>query len=604
MRSIGAVRGRIGVIVPMGIATDDTTKFFFRDLVDTGSLVSIYSFENEEFVFPSVHHSYRFSLLTMSGLSRRTEAIDLVFYARQVSWLNDQARHFTLSPADFALLNPNTRTCPTFRSKRDAEIAKEVYRRVPVLVRDGDPEGDPWDISFMAMFHMASDSGLFLDAPAPDRLPLYEAKLLHQFTHRWATYEGVEARDIAAGELRDLDCVTTPRYWVDRDQVEARLKDRWVPGWLLAFRDIVRAHDVRTVIASVIPRAAVGHNAPVLMSENPHFPLMIANLNSFAFDWQARQKVGGIHLTFGLFEQLPVIPPSTYGSPVSWSDESFAGWLRPYVAELVYTASDVRPFAFDLGWTGSPFIWDVERRARMRAELDAAFFRLYGLSRNEIEHVMESFHVVRDRDQRERGSYRTSDLILESYDAMALATPVRPFASSLVPGPGDPAVAHPPQSGEAPGRWIPWADVERAPGRESVSTGGRRPDRRRSRPASDPSPLLRARHAEPQVLYPEAASARLRAAEGTAAAPAATPTQGTLADLARAAAASADWLHEDAVDSAVLLPGRRVRHRHFGEGTVLTVRHARRSTAIGIRFASGDREIAFGYGLLEFRQPA
>lgn len=124
---------------------------------------------------------------------------------------------------------------------------------------------------------------------------------------------------MAVEELSDADCVTTPRYWVDRDEVEARLQDRWAPGWLLAFRDIVRAHDVRTVIASVIPRVAVGHNAPILLSENPHFPLMIANLDSFAFDWQARQKVGGIHLTFGVFEQLPVIPPEMYRSALPWS---------------------------------------------------------------------------------------------------------------------------------------------------------------------------------------------------------------------------------------------------------------------------------------------
>ena len=41
-------KGGAGCIVPSGIATDDTTKFFFRDLSATHTLVSLYSFENEE----------------------------------------------------------------------------------------------------------------------------------------------------------------------------------------------------------------------------------------------------------------------------------------------------------------------------------------------------------------------------------------------------------------------------------------------------------------------------------------------------------------------------------------------------------------------------
>ena len=171
----------------------------------TASLVSLYSFENEEFVFPAIHHAYRFCLLTLSGRGTRTEAIDLVFFARQASWLADPERHFSLAPADFALFNPNTRTCPTFRSRRDAELAKAVYRRVPVLVRDGDPEGDPWGVSFLRMFDMANDANLFLDAPGPERLPLYEAKLFHQFTHRWATYEGQSQAQANKGFLAAVE---------------------------------------------------------------------------------------------------------------------------------------------------------------------------------------------------------------------------------------------------------------------------------------------------------------------------------------------------------------------------------------------------------------
>ena len=447
-----------GLIVPTGIATDDTTKYFFGDLVRRGRWSRLYSFENEEFVFPSVHHAYRFCLMTMAGTSSRHETVDLVFYARQVSWLDDPDRHFSLTPEEFALLNPNTGTCPTFRSKLDAEIAKDVYRRIPVLIDHGDPAGNPWGITFLRMFDMANDSHLFRDNPGVDRSPLYEAKLLHQYTHRWSTYDGPEARDMSLEELQDPTRSTNPRYWVDQGEVEARLQDRWTRGWLLAFRNIVRAHDARTVIATAIPRVAVAHSAPVLLAGHSYFPLLIANLNSFAFDWQARQKVGGINLTFGLFEQLPVLPPAIYASPTPWSRESLADWLRRYVAELAFTAWDLRPYAQDLGWTGHPYSWDVERRAQLRAELDAAFFHLYGLSRDHAEHIMESFHVVREREQKANGHFRTKDLVLGAYDAMSEATQDRPFVSVLRPAPGDPSVDHAQSVGETAGSWVPWTE--------------------------------------------------------------------------------------------------------------------------------------------------
>jgi hypothetical protein len=597
MRALLALRGRAGIVVPMGIATDDTTKYFFGDIVDAGSLVCIYSFENEEFVFPAVHHAYRFSLLTMSGPGNRTEAVDLVFYARQTSWLLDAERHFTLSPADLALLNPNTRTCPTFRSKRDAEIAKAVYRRVPVLIREADPRVNPWAISFMqGLFNMASDSSLFRDEPGPTRLPLYEAKLLHQFTHRWATYGADEARDMTIDELRDPDRSVTPRYWVDRDEVEGRLEERWPHEWLLAFRDVTGAEKVRTVIASVIPRVGVGHSAPILVSDHPFLALLVANLNSFALDWQARQKVGGIHLTFGLFEQLPVIPPETYLAALPWSAESLAQWLRPYVVELIYTATDVRPFATDLGWSGPPFTWDAPRRAQARAELDAAFFHLYGLGRDDVEHIMESFWIVRNRDEREHGTYRTKELILEAYDAMAAASHERPFASRLIPGPGDPAAAHPSTHPEPKGRWIPWADIERA----SPTLHGRSVRPVKSAVAA-PVIVFPEQDASPEVRYPEAPPARRRVAESKALATPLHPSQSTLVDLTRASTASGTWLPEEVVDVTAVFPGRRVRHRRFGEGVVIEIRRSVTPATVTIRFGdTDDRDIAIGYGLIEF----
>jgi hypothetical protein len=161
MRIIIRPTGRVGCIVPSGIATDDTTKFFFQDLISSRILVSLYSFENEEMIFPAVNHTARFCLITIAGTKRSQKFADFVFFARQTSYLQDIERHFSLTAADIALLNPNTRTCPIFRSKRDMELTKAIYTRVPVLLRDGPPEENPWGIKFFSMFHMANDSHLF-----------------------------------------------------------------------------------------------------------------------------------------------------------------------------------------------------------------------------------------------------------------------------------------------------------------------------------------------------------------------------------------------------------------------------------------------------------
>lgn len=112
--------------------------------------------------------------------------------------------------------------------------------------------------------------------------------------------------------------------------------------------------------------------------------------------------------------------------------------------ELVYTAYDMEPFARDLGDMGAPFRWDEERRAVIRAELDALFFHLYGISREDTDYILDTFPIVKRKDEAKYGTYRTKDLILAEYDRMAeagvgLDTPLvdgENYTSTLNPPPG------------------------------------------------------------------------------------------------------------------------------------------------------------------------
>lgn len=594
--------GRAGFIVPSGIATDDSTKAFFDEIASNNRLASMISFENEEFIFRAVHHSFRFCLLTLTGTRNMCSQPDFVFFARGVPQIADHRRHFSLTAADIRLLNPNTRTCSIFRSQHDAELTKKIYRRVPILINESKEEAsNPWGINFMTMFHMANDSNLFRTSSqlmndgltrigatwqnekGNTWLPLYEAKMIHQFDHRWATYEddGNDSRDLTDAEKQNPSCEPLPRYWVEEREVYlsvanlpkgllSALRDRnpelialsmahwmfshwlltdvgpsieqimgnlfpsWVrfverypfarsfaptqlglagnnppclkplgpeflpaepidkihdddrkstawyaadpkvvnsyldfmsqfslcfssetridtvddvvsmaefclkqavPRWFLSFRDVTSAHVLRTVIPSMIPCVGVGHTAPIIMTtlKTPFVAALIANLCSLTLDFIARQKVGGNHLTYSYLRQFPILSPSSYSA-------EHLDYIVPRVLELTYTSESLRPWAEDLGYQGEPFPWNPERRAVLRAELDAYYAMLYGLDRDELRYILdpadvmgedypsETFRVLKNNEMRLFGEYRTRRLILESFDALmarpAVAAPV------------------------------------------------------------------------------------------------------------------------------------------------------------------------------------
>jgi hypothetical protein len=463
--------GRAGCIVPSGIATDDTTRHFFADLMERCSLVSLYDFENRQKLFPSVDSRMKFCVLTMaSNEGRRSSEAEFAFFLTNTDQLRDEQRRFALTAEDMALLNPNTRTCPIFRSRRDAELTKSIYRRVPVLIKEGPPEENPWGIAFLRMFDMSNDSGLFrtreqlaadgwrLDGNVFRRaersyLPLYEGKMFQLYDHRAAGVETVIAnvkrpgqpRPLSPAEHRDPRCLPEPQYWVASSEVETRLRADWALGWVLGFKDITSSTNERTVIPGILPRTAVGNNAPlILLSARTAMdgPILIANLSSFAFDFVSRFKVGGNHLNFFIFNQFAVLLPSIYDELAPWErDVSLSEWIRPRVLELTCTAVDMQPFARDLGYEGPPFPWDEERRFLLRCELDAAFFHLYCIARDDVDYIMDTFPIVKRKDEAKHGEYRTKRVILEVYDAMQRATETSVAYAGIIPLVDRPAAA-------------------------------------------------------------------------------------------------------------------------------------------------------------------
>lgn len=443
-RTIVGPEGAAGIITPTGLATDKTTAPFFADTLAARRLLAFYDFENEAKIFPAVHNQFRFAVTALSGHRWESDRTRLAFYTRHVE--DVPTRRFELAPSEILAMNPNTGTLPMFRTRADADISLGVYRRHPVLIRDDAADGDPWRLSFrQGLFNMASDSRLFqqpedlLDAEfdgwayyrGGEFLPLYEAKMLTHFDHRFATYRDATEAQVNKGTLprptseqhNDPDMEPLARYWVARTEIAKVLKERWDRDWLLGWRGIARASDVRTFAPSVLPTAAVGDTFLLAFpAERAYGPLLHAAWSSLVFDYVSRQKISGASLKSFTVKQLACPIPATFAEPASWQpDRSLAEWVLPYVLELSYTSWRLQPYAQEMGDDGPPFRWDPERRALLRADLDAAFLHVYGLTRPEAEHVLDSFFVVRKYEERDHGEFRTRRLVLDAYDRMAAA---------------------------------------------------------------------------------------------------------------------------------------------------------------------------------------
>lgn len=457
------------MILPSGIVTSDTTKFFFQDLVENGQVVAILDFENRRRLFPAVQRNVRFCLFTISKSS-----IQEILFAAQLTsteQLRQPGATYRLSSEDIRRINPNTLTCPMFSSKADAEVIKKIYRNVPCLLDETTEDGDPWGVSFQTLFHMANDSEMFrtfeqlsndgwmLDGYCfigknPKYLPLYESKFTHQYNHRAATFEGISSEDlfgthpatneVTSEQLRNPEYSIKPRYWVSEAELQGGIEET---GWLMGFRDAISATaDARSLIATVLPPVPVGHTESLVHVEprGPEAACLLAMMNSFPMDYVLKQKATGGHASYYIMKQLPTPPPEAFAQACPWFSElTMAEWVSLRVLELSYTSYNIAKFAESLSYSGAPFVWDEERRFLLRRELDAAAFHIFGLDKPEVEHILNNFSIVKSRDLEESSEYRTKRITVEIFDEISRAIQTgESYKTRLNPPPADPRVAH------------------------------------------------------------------------------------------------------------------------------------------------------------------
>lgn len=324
------------------------------------------------------------------------------------------------------------------RSKKDLELCRKLYRASPVLIREGDDiNGNPWGIRFMSMFHMTNDSGLFESVYKEGYVPLYEGKLFHQFDNRWATYDIVNKkgerskRDVIQTERENMAYSIQPKFWVESAEVQKKFIDKktgerlWNKPWMLAFRDISSPTNERTVIATVLPsNYAAGNKAPLLLPdvEPEQAACLLANLNSLVLDYVERIKQSSTNVNFYLLKQLPVLSPYTYSAEdVQYIQDRVAKLTRNNVEIQNVWLTNYPSYQFQA----------PKERLKLRAELDAYFAHLYGLTRDDLRYILDPSDVMGDNfpsvtfpglkrnEMAAFGEFLTCRLVLEAYDKLA-----------------------------------------------------------------------------------------------------------------------------------------------------------------------------------------
>ena len=449
-RKIVAPHGRVGLLLPSGIATDHTNKEYFAQVAASKQLIALYDFENKLPVFPDVHRSFKFCTLIFGGAETGLTDADFVFFARRMEDLRDKKRHIVLSAKDLVLLNPNTRTCPIFRTRRDAELTKAIYRRVPILVDETrQAGGNPWGVKFVRMFDQTNDADLFKEPSQFAKegmrlvgnrwvgkkktfLPLYEAKMIQAYDHRAASVRIVEGNWVRQGqteptslvEHQNPEFVVQPRWWVEEGEVLKGVKGNEVTSFI-GFKDITSPTNARTMIAAAIPWSAVTNHFPIMLTQvGPRLQTcLLANLNSIIFDYVTRQKIGGITLNFFIVNQLPILAPDEYEKRCAWDcGRTLQQWISERVLKLTCTAEDLKPFAEAAGFDLLVYKWEPGEREELKAELDAAYFHLYGLKRAEVEYVLGTFRGMKVDDQTTLALASGPELILQAFDKLTEAS--------------------------------------------------------------------------------------------------------------------------------------------------------------------------------------
>ena len=445
-------RGRSGIVVKTGIATDRDNEDLFGYFVDNNLLISFHDFRNSKKIFEDVHQNERFCLLTLGGERTATDDIEFSFLNTSIEMLHEGDHRMSLTREQIKSINPNTKSIPTFRSHRNKEITLKIHSDQPVLVND-EKETNHWGWTYHRMIDMTLDSELYEDHTRPSLegrgfelgkdaifrkgeeedvyLPLYEGKMIHQFDHRFNTFGDYsseenrsEKRKMTSEDKVDSSKEAIPQNWVEEPDFKEQIQDwEWDAGWVFAFRDIADATtNVRTSVGTIAPFMPFGNTAPLLTFENENpekATIFTAFFNSFVFDFALRQSIGGTHLNKYILKQLPMPTPEDVEEFIvqtNDTNETLNDFLKNRGQKLIWTSHSLDSLGDGLDPASEPYSWDESERRTLRAEIDGAIAQVYDIPRDDFAYILDQFEILKDRENKEYGEYRTKKDCLAAFD--------------------------------------------------------------------------------------------------------------------------------------------------------------------------------------------
>lgn len=370
-------RGECGIVVPSGIYTDLGTKQLREMLFSQTNVTGLFCFENRKTIFEGVDSRFKFVILTFEK-NKQTLSFPVEFMRHDVEELQrfPHKDSLVISVDLIRKLSPDSLSVMEFKQDIDIHIAEKMSR-FPML---GETLPDTWNLKLTSEFNMTTDSYLFKTEPAQGRLPLYEGKMIHQFTHRYAL----------------------PKYWLDEKEARQALLKRGevdkgqildYQTYRLGFRDVARNTDIRTMIATILPPNLFCPHTMSLekIDKQPTISLkekcyLLSIFNSFVFDRSIRDKVTS-HLSFFYIYQTPI--------PRLKEGDKYFQEIVENAAKLICTTEEFEQLAKEVG-IGSHKNGVTEEGERMaiRAKLDAIVAHLYELTLTEFQHILSTFPLV------------------------------------------------------------------------------------------------------------------------------------------------------------------------------------------------------------------
>jgi hypothetical protein len=419
-----------GIIVQGDIATGFDTKRLFDYLMQKDLLSNFHHFHNRGRFF-DIHRDTKFALLT---IRENSEVTEFMFNIISYDEINDVSRKIYLSKSDITLINPNTRNAPILRNDEDLRLLKKLYS-LPIVCNLAIENS--WSVLNHRMINGSDDSkylklltdfenrhetnNLSIIDGDKEYLPVYESKLMWQYDHRFATYDDVSDNDVSDSKPRyvelneklKVDFEVRTKDYILSEVFKGKYSDNYTQDWFIIYRNVTGAVNNRTTIATIVPKLPIVLSAYILKFDKKHTfkeqACFLANINSFVFDFISRRKIGGSHLSVYVFDQIPVVASSSYS-------QYLLDRISAKVLNLTYTSESLTPFARDLDYNEKPFNWNDKERFHLQCELDAIYSHLYGLEREEMDYILETFPIVKRKDIAKYGSYRTKETILQLYN--------------------------------------------------------------------------------------------------------------------------------------------------------------------------------------------